>query len=1070
VKGVIAWFAENHVAANLLMVLIVVAGLASLSAIQQKSFPDIDIEVIQIGVTYLGAAPEEVEQGVCIRIEEEIQGIDGIERITSTATEGACGVSAELVAGTPVDRALTEIKNAVDSITTFPVDTERPIVSHLSIRRNAMQIALSGEAPEETLKILGERVRDEISALPGVTQVDLSATRNYEISIEVPEESLRRHGLTFDDVVRAVREGSLDRPGGSIKAEGGEVLLRAKGQAYTGREFGDIVVLTRPDGTRLLLRDVARVVDGFEEEQTYARFDGEPSVLIQVYRVGDQRVLDLVAEVKAYVADAASMLPEGISLTVWRDGSQSLRERLDILVRNGRGGFILVFLLLAFFLRLRLALWVSIGIPICFMGALALFPTFGVSIDVISLFAFILVLGILVDDAIVVGENVHRHQEQGDAPLAAAIRGTQEVSVPVTFGVLTTVAAFMPMILAPGTMGQIFGTIGVVVIFCLLFSLVESQLILPAHLGHMRLDAPSQDTGGARARWRRVQTSFATSLERIANHVYRPRLERALEWRYATVAGGIALLILSLSVVATGRMRFSFFPPVEGDFITAQLTMPQGTPIETTSAAIAEIEAAAHRIKTDLEAEYPGERVVRHALASVGGQPSTRRHGVSIMRGGSGSHLGEVTLELAGGDERPLTAAEIVRRWTEATPQIADVEELSFNSSLFSAGDPIDIELQANDVEMLRRAAGELKQELAGYPGVFDISDSFRDGKQEIKLSILESAQPLGLSLDDLASQVRQAFYGAEAQRIQRGRDDVRVMVRYPESSRRSLSDLDNLRIRTPDGGEVPFYTVARAERGRGYASIKRRDRQRVINVSADLDLAEGNANEILADLKRSFLPKLVADHPGLRYGLEGAQREQAKALGGLASSYLFTIVLIFALLAIPLRSYAQPVIIMSVIPFGLVGAIGGHLLMGLNLSMMSVFGAVALSGVVVNDSLLLVYYVNGRRKAGASVGEAVRAAGVARFRPIMLTSLTTFAGLTPLLLEQSLTARFLVPMATSLAFGVIFATLITLFLVPSLYLILEDVKKLAGSGPPPSTLQDEGDVTPLRPVRTSRG
>jgi multidrug efflux pump subunit AcrB len=1022
-KAAVAWFAENHVAANLLMVLIIIAGFASLPLIQQKSFPDIDVEVIQVGVTYLGAAPEEVEEGVCIRIEEAIQGIDGIEKLTSTATEGACGVSAELIAGYPVDRAVSEVKNAVDAITTFPVETEKPIVSHYQIRRNALQLALSGDASEQALKLLGERVRDEIATLPEVTQVELEASRRYEISIELPEESLQRHGLTFEEVVRAVRRGSLDRPGGSLKTEAGEVLLRAKGQAYTGADFEEIVVLTRDDGTRLQLRDVATVVDGFEEDEHYARFDGDPAVLVKVYRVGDQRVLDLVARVKEYVASAAASLPEGVELTVWRDGSRSLRDRLDILIRTGVSGFVLVFVVLALFLRLRLAFWVSLGIPISFLGALTLFPIFDVSIDVISLFAFIMVLGIVVDDAIVVGENVHRHQEQGDAPLDSAIRGAQEVAIPVTFGVLTTIAAFLPMILAPGHMGQIFGAIGTVVIFCLVFSWVESKLILPSHLGHMRLkpsgpggDSPGERAAGLSQRWTRFQGKLADGLSRLVRERYRPTLARALEWRYATLAGGIAVLLVTLSVVSSGRMRFSFFPPVDGDFVTARLTMPQGVPVSLTEDAVLEIEASARRVKARLDEEFPDVEVVRHVLSTVGAQPGSGSRGSAAS--GAATHLGGVQIELIGGDDRPISSKKIEQLWREETPEIAGAEELLFKSALFSAGDPINIEFQARDVEELQRAAEALKLRLREYPGIFDVSDSFRDGKEEIRLTILESAQPLGLSLEDLADQVRQAFYGQEAQRIQRGR---------------------------------------------GYANIKRRDRQRVINVTADVNEKVANANEVMRDLDANFLPGLLADHPGVRYVVEGIQREQAEAMQGLIFNYGFALVLIYALLAIPLRSYGQPLIIMAVIPFGLVGAIGGHLLLGMNLSMMSVFGVVALSGVIVNDSLVLVHYVNDRRRQGVEQIDAVREAGEARFRPILLTSLTTFAGLTPLLLERSLSAQFLIPMATSLGFGVLFGTVVSLFLVPSSYVILEDVKSLLGMKPP--QVPPRADVTSLRPV-----
>ena len=479
-RPIIGWFGANPVAANLLMFLMIVAGLATLPLVQQKTFPDINVNVIQIGVTYLGAAPEEVEEGVCVRIEEEIQGIEGIEKITSSAAEGACGVSAELIQGFPTERALSEIKNAVDGISTFPVETEKPIINQIIVTRNAIKIALWGDAPEETLKAMGEQLRDEIAALPDVTQVQLNNTRRYEISIEVSEEALRRYGLTFDEVVAAVRRSSLDRPGGSIKADSGEILLRTKGQAYTGFDFEQVVVVTREDGTRLMLPDVATIVDGFEEDASYARFDDNPAVLVQVFRVGQQRVIELTDKVKAYVEQVSPRLPEGLHFTVWQDGSKSLRDRLDIMLRNGRSGFFLVFIVLSLFLRFRLAFWVSVGVPVAMLASLALFPYLDLSVDVISVFAFILVLGLLVDDAIVVAENVHTHQENAEEPKQAAIRGAQEVSVPVIFGVLTTVAAFLPMVFAPGIMGQIFGTIGTVVICCLFFSVVESQLVLPS--------------------------------------------------------------------------------------------------------------------------------------------------------------------------------------------------------------------------------------------------------------------------------------------------------------------------------------------------------------------------------------------------------------------------------------------------------------------------------------------------------------------------------------------------------------------------------------------------------------
>lgn len=1067
----ISWFARNHVAANLLMALMAVGGLVSLPRIQQKTFPDIDINVISIGVTYLGAAPEEVEQGVCVRIEEELNGLDGIKEITSSAAEGACGVSAELMDGYPVDRALSEIKNAVDSITTFPTETEKPIVSHVEVKRTVLQIAISADASERSLKVFGERIRDSLASLPNITQVDLLNARDYEISIEVSEETLQRFKLTFDEVVAAVRRGSLDRPGGSIKTSGGEILLRTKGQAYSRPDFEQIVLRTDPDGTRLMLSDVATIIDGFDEDDRFAFFDGNPAVSLKVYRVGDQKVLDVVDTVEKHITAMRDQLPAGLAVTTWENSANTLRDRLDILIKNGLSGFILVFIVLAIFLRFQLAVWVSVGVPLSILGALFVFPFADISINSISLFAFIMVLGLLVDDAVVVGENVHRHQENAEDPLEAAITGAREVAVPVIFGVLTTIAAFLPMIFAPGTMGQIFSVIGLSAVLCLSFSVIESQLVLPTHLGHMKTREPAkaERAGSLRARWNELHARASTGLVRFARDRYRPLLDRAISQRYSVIAGGIGVLAIALATVVWGigpaKMNFSFFPPIESDYVTAALTMPQGTPVEATERAARLLLESAHQTQAAMDEEgleVDGESLVKHILFSVGEQPMSGGGGPRAAAGSVGSHVAEVSMSIQSGDDRPISAAEIKRRWRELTPSIPGVVELAFKAEYFSAGDPIDIQLRSNDVDQLREAANRLKHELAEVAGVSDINDSFREGKQEIKLDILPAAQSLGLTLDDLSRQVRQAFYGEEAQRIQRGRDDVRVMVRYPREARRSLEDLEDLRIRTPDGGEVPFYAVARAELGRGFATIKRSDRQRIIHVTADVDTKQISAGDVISALETGIIPQLTADYPGMTHSLEGAQAEQKESVVGLFTNYLVALLAIYALLAIPLRSYLQPLIIMAVIPFGFVGAIFGHWFMffaraiftdqTFNFSMMSIFGVVALTGVVVNSSLVLVHYINERRASGIGIEQAVREAGVARFRPIVLTSVTTFMGLVPILRETSVSAQFLIPMATSLGFGVIFGSAISLFLVPSSYIVLEDLKLLMSSRKKPAT------------------
>ncbi|MDY7092290.1 MAG: efflux RND transporter permease subunit [Acidobacteriota bacterium] len=1046
-NGMVRWFARNHVAANLLMVVILAAGAFSVANVKLEVFPEFSADLITVTVPYLGAAPEEVEEGVLLRIEERIQDLEGIKRINSTAVEGRGTVVVELLPEADVREVLDEVKARVDAIDTFPEQTEQPVIQEVILRRQVINVAIFGEADEATLKRLGERVRDDLLTRPGITQVDLAAARPYEISIEVSEEALRRHQLTFDQVAQAVRRSSLDLPGGSIKSEGGEILLRTTGQAYRGPEFESLVLLTRPDGTRLLLGDVARVVDGFAETDQSARFDGNPTVLVQVFRVGEQDALDVAGEVYDYVEEAESWLPQGISMTTWQDDTQVLRSRLDLMLRNGRAGLILVFLVLAFFLRLRLAGWVALGIPISFFGALALMPILDISINLISLFAFIVVLGIVVDDAIVVGENIYRQMESGKKPLKAAIEGAQEVAVPVTFSILTTIAAFGPLVFVPGNSGKIMKVIPLIVIPTLIFSLVESLCILPAHLGHSRPRRKGDRGRGPMRWWRGVQERFTGRLERFIINAYRPSLERALRWRYTFVAGALAVLMISFALVAGGWLRFNFFPPVEADNVAAFLSMPQGTPAEVTERAVQRIEGAALELQEELKEEQ-GSEVFRHTLASVGEQPfrqAQSQNGGNVGSSFSAAHIGEVAVELVPAEDRDITSPEIAARWREKVGQIPDATELTFSSSLFSAGEAINVQLSGPSLDSLVAASERLQEDLRAYPGVFDITDSFEKGKQELQLDITPEAQALGLTLSDLARQVRQAFYGEEAQRVQRGREEIKVMVRYPEDQRQSLGSLEEMRVRTPGGVEVPFTSAATYHMERGFATIQRTDRQRVVNVTADVDPKQANANEIIRDLESRVLPRILADFQGLRYTFEGEQREQRDTLGGVLRGFLFALLIIYALLAIPFRSYLQPIIVMAAIPFGLIGALWGHVLMGINLSLLSMFGIVALTGVVVNDSLVMVDFINRHYQRGLPLMDALRKAGEQRFRPILLTSLTTFAGLLPLLLEQSLQAQFLIPMAVSLAFGVLFATFITLMLVPVSYTILEDFKHLFG-------------------------
>jgi multidrug efflux pump subunit AcrB len=1032
----IEWFARNTVAANLMMFIILAGGALSISSIRLEVFPEFDLDMVSIEVTYLGAAPEEVEQAVSIRIEEAIQGIDGIKKVTSTASEGRGTVQVELELGADVRKVVDDIKSSVDAIDTFPDETEKPIVRELTSRRQVIDLAVSGNSDELTLKLIAERVRDDLAAIPEITQVEVTNARPYEIAIEVSERMLRRHGLTFDQVADAVRRSSLDLPGGSVKSEGGEILLRTIGQAYRGNDYESLVLWTRADGSRILLGDVAEVVDGFAETDQFGRFDGEPAVRLSVYSAGNESVIELAEHVRDYVGDAQAGLPEGVSLTVWQDQSRVLADRLSLLLRNGATGFALVFLVLALFIQLRLAFWVSLGMPISFLGALWMLPGLDVTLNMITLFAFILVLGIVVDDAIVVGENVYTHQRRHGDGLTGAIEGAREIAVPVVFAVLTTVAAFSPLLVIPGTMGKIMRSIPLIVIPCLLFSLIESLWILPAHLSHLK---PPPERPGP---WHRFQSRVAGSLQWLIRHAYQPTLNFGLRWRYVSFSLGVATLMITIGMVGAGMVPFQFFPAVEADVMSVALTMPQGTPASATTAAMRQLEEGAERLRAEMREKGQGE-LYQHLYSAVGEQPQSGAGPVpgGNAGGGSGSHLGEVTIELSPSEDRNVGSEALAERWRDLTGRIPEAVDVSFGASLFGGGADVDVQLTGPDVDELRSVANGIKARLADYSGVYEISDSFREGKAEIALGIKPAAETLGLSLRDLARQVRQAFYGEEAQRIQRGRDDVRVMVRYPRDERSSIGDLENMRVRTPAGVEVPFGQVAVVDAGRGYASIARVDRQRAVNVTATVDSDVVAAGDIIGDLNTRVIPELLIAHPNVRFTFEGAQSEQRDAIGGLQRGFTLALFAIFALLAIPLRSYVQPIIIMLAIPFGLVGAFWGHIITGNLLSIMSMFGMVALTGVVINDSLVMVHFINQRRLEHADLVTAVREAGAARFRPIILTSLTTFAGLAPLMLEQSMQARFLIPMAVSLAFGVLFATVVTLFLVPVSYMILEDVR-----------------------------
>ncbi len=1046
-RGIISWFARNHIAANLLMLAILFIGITSALHIRKEFFPQVALDSIRIGVPYLGAAPQEVEEGVCVKIEEAIQDIEGIKRIQSWASEGYGTVVVEIEPDYDVGRKLDEIKNRVDAISTFPAETENPVIYEQKIEQEVLWMTVSGDMDERSLKELSKQIREELITLnpaslesdrsfwekllfpySRVTQAQVRGDRGYEISIEISETALREYALTFDDVVQAVRNSSLDLPAGSIKTEGGEILLRTKGKAYRGPEFENIVLLTHEDGTRLLLGEVANVVDGFQDYQALLEFDHEPALAIQVFRVGDQNALDISRTVRRFIEVRSDTLPPGVELNIWFDSSTLLKGRLSLMLRNALVGGALVFLALALFLRLKLAFWVMMGLPVCFLGALWVMtlPFFDVSINMITLFGFIVVLGIVVDDAIVIGENVFTVTRAEGHSTENVIKGAREVATAATFGVLTTIVAFMPMLMIPGVNGKIWAQIGIVIILCLLFSLVESKLILPAHLARMKVNY-HRDSHVGPILW--VQRKVGSALQWIIERLYRPWLRFAIAYRWVTLTGFTALIALSIALVQSTQVPWQFFPNVPLDDVNVRVVMAEGTPSRVTHQTAFYLRDLAEQVNEEIKSTTQDTNgIIDHTMVLSFDENSAR-----------------IIVTLMPGEDRHTDTFDFINRWREKVGQIPGLNELEFQGSTNSGGQPINFQLVGNDFEQLDTVADRIKEQLGTYTGVFDIKDSFSTGKQELRLEIKPEAEALGLNLGDLARQTRYAFYGAEAQRIQRGKDEVRVMVRYPETDRRNLNTLETMRIRTPDGGTVPFESVAVAVLDKGYSTIRHVDRKRVVNVTADVDKASVDANRIIKELQEEFIPDLLRRYPGVKYEIEGESREQNEAMGALSRGMLISLFLIFALMAVPLSSYIKPLIIMSVIPFGIVGAIFGHWLMGMPLSVLSICGMMALSGVVVNDSLLMVDFINKREQRGMDRMEAILEAGPARFRAILLTSFTTFFGLLPMLWEPSLQAAFLKPMATSLAFGILFATVITLILVPSIYLIVDDCIALLG-------------------------
>ena len=1016
-QGLIAWFARNHVAANLLLVFVCVLGFYAISILKKETFPTFALDMIEIGVPYPGAGPEEVEKGILIKIEESLTAIQGIEELRAIAQEGYGRVYVSVDQTYELSEVTDQVKLAIDRIVTFPVDAERPYITQREQKVQALMVAVSGDLDEFSMANLVTQIREEIVALPEVTFAEIQGRKDFEISVEISEQRLREYGLTLSQVASEISRWSIDLPGGSIRTDGGNIRLRANGQAYTGEEFSNIVLLTNPDGSKLRLRDVATINDGFVEWPGYAYFNGASAMMIEVKSTANESELKISEAVTRYIEGRQSSLPDSVYLDVWGDSTRFLSDQLTMLLKNMAMGFALVFVVLAVFLRLRLAVWVVVGLPVAFLGAFMLLPMVGVTINIMSLFAFILVLGIVVDDAIIVAESAHAETEKSGYSLKSIVIGTKKVALPATFGVLTTVAAFLPLLLVTGAPSAMIHALAYVVIFCLLFSLVESKLILPSHLAW--LPPPKASKG-------RITEFVDGSLKAFVENRYKPFLAKAIEYRYTTLASFVSMILLVFGFFAGGFVKYGFFPDIENPMLAVNVEVTEGSPEDLAGRVSDQLADALDELRQEVRQELgPEADFVENAFTWV--YPEGARYMV----------------ELKPNETLAITPVDIENRWRAKFGDVAGVKEIKFFSKQRMGGETdIGFRMVGKNPEMLQQAAEELAGYLRSLEGVYEVSSSYNEGPQELKLRVKESAESTGLTLSDLARQVREAFFGAEAQRFQRGNDEIRVMVRYPREERRSIGDLERMWVQLPDRVEAPFDSVAEYDLGQGRSQIQRLDKQRTIRVMANVDQQILEPRSAVRKIRMDYLPEMLSRYPGVSLELDGSSKEEEETLGLLLLVAFLVLGSLYALLAIPLRSYLQPLIIMSVIPFGLIGAVVGHAVLDTTISMVSIIGCISLAGVVVNDSLIMVDFVNRKTREGLNYAIASVEAGAERFRAIVLTSLTTFFGLLPIMFESSTQAQMILPMAVSLGFGILFSTVITLVLVPALYNILADFTK----------------------------
>lgn len=1027
-RGLIAFFAHNPVAANLLMMLLLVGGLIAGINLTAQIFPTIDPGIITVTVPYPGATPSEVEEGITRRVEEAVFGIDGVDRIISRASENTGSVTIELKDFVDAERVRDDVESAIEQLADFPPEeAEQPNIVRAETISDVMTIVVSSELSEMALRHGAELLQEALLALPNVSLVSLLGARDYEISIEVGEETLRGFDLTIDQVATSIRRSSLNLSSGEIRTEAGDLLLRTNTKRERGDEFADIVLKAFPDGTILRLGDVATIRDGFADVELVHQYNGRDSLFVRVQKSESEDALALAAEIKTMLASYQA--PAGIDVAVWEDQTEVLEERLSLLIRNGVLGFTLVFLFLVVMLDLRLALWVAMGVPISFLGAFLFFDFFGANIDMVTLFALIIVLGIVVDDAIVVGESIVSEQESGGPGPERAIAGVHAVLGPVLVGVLTTMAAFAPLLFVTGTFGQILGMVPVVVIAVLSVSLIEAFWILPAHLSH----------GKSWSQWPLdlFQAKVARAVQRFRDDKLVPLIARAVRHRYLTLLGAFAMLVFAGSLLVTGGVRFIFFPTLESNTILVRMEFPVGTPFRITRAAAEHVAAAARALNEDV-----GGTSFRSVSMTIGGQTATG----GGPGGGSGmtiaSNLSSIQIQLNSEPLRTLSAADLERLWRQKVGDIPGVERLSYTSE-FLGGADIEYELAHQDDAILDQAVTMLQSAYGRITGMYGIQDSVSLGKRQYDIALTPAGEAAGLTPADVARQLRRRFFGDEVQRIQRGREELKVMVRYPRDQRRSTQDFFNARIRLADGTEAPLSTIARVTESRSFSSIDRVDGLRIVTVSGEVDTALATPGEVTGQIENDVLPELKRRFPGLQINQSGFGREQAEDLTSLGRLAGAALLVIFALIASQLRSYVQPFIILAGVPLGAAGALIGHFILGYDLSFISIFGMVALSGVVVNDSLVLIDRYNRiMRESDVTPAEGVVLAAQLRFRAIFLTTATTSLGLTPMLFETSTQAQFLIPMAVSLATGIVFASVVILFVVPALVIVREDFRR----------------------------